>query len=66
MGTKESLAIMTKEQVIHSIVYAMFQKKISLEELTKVIREKEKDIIIAVEKHLSEAKTQDKSPASTS
>ena len=44
---------LTKEQVIHLIVYQMFEKHISLDELTMAIKTKEKEIVQRVTEHLN-------------
>jgi hypothetical protein len=52
---KETLGQMSKEQVIHSIIYAMFEKNISLDELTKVIKEKEAQIIESINHYFKQS-----------
>jgi len=54
MNGTEAFKQLTKDQVIHLIIWQMFEKKISLEELTAEIKEKEKEIIKNVNKHLIE------------
>ena len=44
---------LSKEQVLHLIVYQMFEKHITLDELTTAIKTKEKEIIQKVNEHLS-------------
>jgi len=50
----ERLENLTKEQVIHLIVYQMFEKHISLDELTTAIKTKEKEIVQKVNQHLNQ------------
>ena len=54
MNTKEALATLTKAQVIDLIIWQMFEKQISLDELTKRIKEKELEIVDAVNAHFKE------------
>lgn len=54
MDSKEAFSRLTKEQVIHLIIWQMFTKEISLEELTKRIKGKELEIVDTVNKHLNE------------
>lgn len=54
MDSKEAFNRLTKEQVIHLIIWQMFTKQISLDELTKRIKEKELEIVEAVNQHLNE------------
>jgi len=58
MNGKEAFDKMSKEQTMHLIIWQMFQKKISLEELTKLIKEKEKEICQSVNKHLEKTLNQ--------
>ena len=44
---------LSKEQVLHLIVYQMFEKHITLDELTTAIKTKKKEIIQKVNEHLS-------------
>jgi hypothetical protein len=53
MKSKEAFSKMSKEQTLHLIVYMMFVKNISLEELTALIKDKEREIVIAVGEHLN-------------
>jgi len=50
----EAFRKLNKDQVIHLIIWQMFEKGISLDELTQAIKIKEKEIIQKVNKHLSE------------
>ncbi len=52
--TQESFDKLTKEQVLHLIIWQMFKKQISLEDLAATIKERELEIVNAVNKHLNE------------
>lgn len=52
MEGKEAFDKLNKAQVIDLIIWQMFAKTISLEELTVRIREKEKEVISQVNEHL--------------
>ena len=49
----EAFSKLTKEQVIDLIIWQMFEKHISLDELTERIKLNEKDIVKAVNEHLN-------------
>lgn len=45
MDQQEAFKKLSKDQVIHLIIWQMFQKEISLDELTEQIKLKEKEIV---------------------
>lgn len=49
----EAFDKLSKEQVIHLIIWQMFEKHISLKELTEAIKKDEKEIVRHVNEHLS-------------
>ena len=49
--SNEAFDQLTKEQVIHLIIWQMFKKGISLEELTCEIKLREKEIVERVNAH---------------
>ncbi len=53
MNEKEAFNRLSKAQVIDLIIWQMFAKSISLEELTVRIQEAEKDVIRHVNEHLT-------------
>jgi len=48
----EAFDKLSKDQVIHLIIWQMYRKEISLEELTMVIEEKRTEIVQAVNDHM--------------
>lgn len=53
LKANEAFKKLTKPQVIDLIIWQMFEKHISLDELTVRIKEKEKDIVHNVNEHLN-------------
>lgn len=51
MDQQEAFKKLSKDQTIHLIIWQMFQKEISLDELTEQIRLKEKEIVEKVNDH---------------
>jgi len=51
MDQQEAFKKLSKDQVIHLIIWQMFQKEISLDELTEQIKLKEKEIVEKVNDH---------------
>lgn len=49
----EAFMKLSKKQVIDLIIWQMFEKHISINELTERIKSKEKDVVKAVNEHLT-------------
>lgn len=49
----EAIKRLSKDQVLHLVIFLMFEKRISLAELTLAIRTKESEIAEAVQAHLN-------------
>jgi len=53
---KELLKVMTKEEVLYSIFYALYEKKISIKELTEFIHKKEIEVCNKINEQLTKVK----------